>query len=62
MSKKILGSGQDAEDRTEAFIEMCNSVYADTNPEKIPKLFDLFSEIFVTAPVETSADQKSVSA
>ncbi len=55
MSKKILGTGQDAEERTEAFIEMCNGVYAEADPEKIPRLFDLFSEIFVTAPVETAA-------
>ena len=47
-TKKILGTGQDAESRTLEFIELCNYVYGQVNPIYHERLFNLFSSVFVS--------------
>ncbi|TXT54959.1 MAG: hypothetical protein BAJATHORv1_50212 [Candidatus Thorarchaeota archaeon] len=47
MSKKVLESGIDAEERTQNFIKMCQHVYSNLEPSYLEPLFDLFSSVFV---------------
>ncbi|MFW9920199.1 MAG: hypothetical protein ACFFED_11400 [Candidatus Thorarchaeota archaeon] len=46
-SRKIIGTGEDAESRTLEFIDLCNYVHASVNPEHHETLFKLFSSVFV---------------
>ncbi len=48
MSRKILGTSVDAEQRTTDFISLCKYVYADLDPSLHAPLFTLFSDMFVT--------------
>lgn len=51
-TRKILGTGQDAESRTLEFIELCNYVYGHVNPIYHDRLFNLFSTVFVSGGAE----------
>ncbi len=46
-TRKIIGTGEDAESRTEEFISMCDFVYSEVNPIYHQSIFDLFSKTFV---------------
>ena len=46
-TKKIIGTGEDAEARTEEFIAMCDYVYSGVNPVYQQAVFALFSKTFV---------------
>ncbi|MFW9849511.1 MAG: hypothetical protein ACFFF4_10230 [Candidatus Thorarchaeota archaeon] len=46
-TRKIIGTGEDAESRTEEFISMCDFVYSEVNPVFHQAIFDLFSKTFV---------------
>ncbi len=48
MSKKILGTGSDADVRTEEFIAMCQYVYRSLEPKFHEPLYDLLSLVYVT--------------
>ncbi|MDF1537897.1 MAG: hypothetical protein P1Q69_03235 [Candidatus Thorarchaeota archaeon] len=47
-TKKILGTGVDAEARTLEFINLCDYVYGQLNPIYHQAIFDLFSRVFVS--------------
>ncbi len=51
-TRKILGTGQDAESRTLEFIELCNYAYGQVNPAYHERLFNLFSSVFVSGGTE----------
>ncbi len=46
-TKKILGTGEDADARTLEFIELCKSVHSEVNPKYHETIFTLFSSVFV---------------
>lgn len=46
-TKKILGTGEDAESRTLEFIDLCNFVHASVDPVHHEAIFKLFSTVFV---------------
>jgi len=48
MTKRILGPGEDADARSEAFIELSNYVYSKLEPSYVEPLFDLFTKTFLT--------------
>ncbi len=46
-TRRILGTGEDAESRTLEFISLCDYVYGQLNPIYHEAIFDLFSRVFV---------------
>ncbi len=48
MTKKILGPGEDADVRSESFIELCNYVFSKMDPSYVEQLFELFTKTFLT--------------
>ncbi len=46
-TKKVLGIEEDADERANRFIDMCNHVYGKMNTNYVEPLFNLFSKVFV---------------